>query len=278
MVFVIIPVYNRKVLTRDCLLSLEEQAWKNFRVIVVDDGSTDGTSGMLRDEFPAVTVIAGTGDLFWTAAINLGVRHALARGATHILTMNNDTVVAPEFMDAMMRWSAQKPAALLGALDVDIKTGEPSYGGEIINPIWGTYRHLLPGLDKDRQHGLHSVSLFTGRGLLIPVEVFSAIGLFAEKALPHYLADYDFTYRARRKGFEVYCNYDARLFTHVEECGDHQIRKNRSLKNYYNHLFSIKGGGNLRNFTVYTFRNSIPYMIPLHLLKGYAQRIFGYFC
>lgn len=277
MVFVIIPVHNRKALTHDCLRSLENQTWKNFRVIVVDDGSTDGTADMLRIEFPDVIVLPGTGDLFWTAAINLGINYALSRGATHILTLNNDTVAAPDFMNAMMCWSAEKPEALLGALDIDIKTGKPNYGGEIIDATWGTYKHLLPGLTQDQHHGLHRVSLFPGRGLMIPVKVFKTVGLFAEKALPHYMADYDFTYQAGRKGFEIYCNYDARLCTYPEECGDHKIRKHRSLKNYYNHLFSIRGGGNLRNFTVYTLRNTAPHLVPLHLLKGYLQRIFGYF-
>lgn len=277
MVFIVVPVHNRKAFTRACLISLQNQTWQQFRVVVVDDGSTDGTREMLAVEFPSVTVLRGDGNLFWTAAINLGIRYALAHGAAHILTLNNDTMAAPDFMEEMMRWSARKPGALLGALDLDIKTGEPNYGGELISATWGTYRHLLPRLPKDQRHGVHEVSLLPGRGLLIPAKVFDALGLFAEKALPHYMADYDFTCMAKRKGFEVYCNYDARLYTYPEECGDHQIRKHKSLKNYYNHLFDIRGGGNLRNFTVYTFRNTALHLIPLHLIKGYAQRILGYF-
>ena len=88
MVFIIIPVHNRKALTHDCLASLETQTWKDFRVIVVDDGSTDGTADMLRTMFPSVIVLTGNGNLFWTAATNLGIRYALAQGATHILTLN----------------------------------------------------------------------------------------------------------------------------------------------------------------------------------------------
>jgi hypothetical protein len=90
------------------------------------------------------------------------------------------------------------------------------------------------------------------------------------------MADYDFTHRALRHGFKIYCNYDAKLFTYPEEGGDHKIRKKKTLKNYYNHLFSIRGGANLKNFTVYTFRNCPKKDIPLSLLTGYARRVVGF--
>lgn len=276
MLYIVIPVHNRKAFTRDCLLSLRRQSLPGHRTVVVDDGSTDGTGEMLHKEFQDVTVIEGNGNLYWTAAINKGIRYALSEHATHIMTLNNDTIASPDFIEKMMYWSAQKPDALLGALDIDAIAGKPYYGGEIINRIWNTSTLLLRKLDEQDWSGLHEVSLFPGRGLLIPRQVFDTIGLFEEKKLPHYMADYDFTENARRHGFTIYCNYDAFLFTYPEEGGDHKIRRIKSLRNYYNHLFSIKGGGNLRNFTIYTLRNSPRMLIPLHLLKGYTQRIFGY--
>ncbi len=277
MVFIVIPVHNRKEFTRQCLLSLEHQTLSDHKVIVVDDGSTDGTKEMMANEFPYVTVLTGDGNLYWTAATNLGIRYALAEGAAYIMTLNNDTVAANDFMEKNRFWSAQKPDALLGALDVDYASGQPYYGGEIVHPVWNTITYLLKKLPRTEWKGLHSVSLFPGRGLLIPRKVFDTIGLFAEKKLPHYMADYDFTAMAIRHGFEIYCNYDAKLFTFPEEGGDHKIRRTKNVKNYFSHLFSVKGGGNLRNFTVFTFRNSPPALIPLHLIKGYSQRIFGYF-
>lgn len=276
MIHIIIPVHNRKKFTRNCLLSLQRQTVNEHQVIIVDDGSTDGTYEMLRREFPEVTVIRGSGNLYWTAAVNMGIRHALKGDAQYIMTLNNDTVAAVDFIEKMLWWTERYPTALLGALDVDFATLQPYYGGEVIHRIWNTSRHLLDELDPNEQKGLHEVSLFPGRGLLIPRAVFEVAGLFEEKKLPHYMADYDFTVMARRHGFKIYCNYDAHLFTYPEEGGDHKIRNNKSLKNYFNHLFDIKGGGNLKNFTIYTLRNSPPVLVPVHLVKGYVQRIFGY--
>jgi len=275
-IFIVIPVHNRKHFTKECLISLRKQTYTGFRTIVVDDGSIDGTKEMLETEFPEVIVLSGDGNLFWTAAINVGIRQALKLGALYIFTLNNDTIASPNLLEKMMFWAERTPNSLLGSFDVDAITQKPYYGGEIIIWKWATSRLLLDELKQEDWYGLHEVSLFPARGLLIPKKVFDVIGLFEEKKLPHYMADYDFTHRALRNGFKIYCNYDAKLFTYPEEGGDHKIRKKKTLKNYYNHLFSIRGGANLRNFTVYTFRNCPKKDIPLSLLTGYARRLVGF--
>jgi GT2 family glycosyltransferase len=276
MLYIVIPVFNRKKFTHDCLLSLHKQTNKQFKVIVVDDGSTDGTSQMLKEDFPEVIVIAGTGSLFWTAATNLGIQYALANGATHVMTLNNDTLARPDFIEQMYKWSAQKPDALLGALALDSSSLKPVYGGETINWLFNSYEPLLNKLPEEQQQGIHKVTHFPGRGLWIPIKVFESIGLFDEKKFPHYYADYDFTHSAVRAGFEIYCNYDAKLLTYPTESGDRQIRKKKTIENYYNHLFGIRGGGNLLNFTRFTVKNCPPVYIPMVLVNGYIRRVFGY--
>ena len=102
MLYVVIPVFNRRQYTRDCLLSLRQQTRNDFRVVVVDDGSTDGTAQMLAEEFPEVEVVPGSGQLFWTAGVNAGIRRALALHATCVMTMNNDVLALPDFMAQML--------------------------------------------------------------------------------------------------------------------------------------------------------------------------------
>jgi GT2 family glycosyltransferase len=274
MICTVIPVHNRKKFTEACLHSFQNQTIKSDYIIVVDDGSSDGTEEMINTQFSDAIVLKGNGNLFWTAAINMGIKLALSLGADYVLTMNNDTVASKNFIEKMMLHA--KPDILLGALDIDIKSKKPYYGGELFSWRTGHSEFLLRILTRRKQKGLHEVSLFPGRGLLIPKRVFETVGLFEEKKLPHYLADYDFTQLARNKGFKVFCNYDAKIYTHPEEGGDHKIRSKKSLRNYINHLFSIRGGGNLRNFTVYAMRNCPPKDIVLALLSGYARRMAGY--
>ncbi|GAB2955560.1 hypothetical protein GCM10027048_21720 [Hymenobacter coalescens] len=277
MLYIVIPVFNRLRYTRACLDALRRQTVQQFRTVVVDDGSTDGTAEVLVRDYPEVTVLPGTGQLFWTAGVNLGLRHALNQGADRLMTMNNDVEAAPDFVARMLYWAARQPEALLGALELDISTGQPVYGGEQFSWLTHRSRDVLPQLAPEQQRGLHAVSYLPGRGLLIPAAVVAAIGLFDEKRLPHYLADYDYTTVARRHGFPVYLNYDARLLTYPEESGQEQTRRQRSLRGYTEHLFGIRGGGNLRNFTHFALKNCPPLLLPTFLLNGYARRLGGYF-
>ncbi|AKD03918.1 glycosyltransferase family 2 protein [Pontibacter korlensis] len=276
MLYIVIPVFNRKNFTKECLLSLKRGTNQNFKVIVVDDGSTDGTAEMLREEFPEVEVLFGDGNLFWTASVNMGIKHALQQGADYVMTLNNDLEVAEGYIENTYKWMAQKPNAIIGALEMDAGTREPAFGGEIVDFKLNKVRHLLHELPKEKQVGLHAVSQLPGRGLLIPRAVFEKIGLLDQDRFPHYVADYDFTHTALRNGFELYVNYDAKLYTYPEESGERQNRQSKSLANFYKHLFDIKGGGNLRDFTRFTLKNCPTPYIPYYLANGYARRIFGY--
>ncbi|KAA9339257.1 glycosyltransferase family 2 protein [Hymenobacter busanensis] len=277
MLHIVIPVFNRWAFTRECLLSLRRQTNRNFRVVVVDDGSTDGTAEALAREFPEVTVLHGTGFLFWTAGVNLGIRHALRHGADRVMTLNNDVQAAPDFIEQMLKAAAKHPRALLGALELDADTHAPVYGGEQFSFLTHRPRHLLHVLPPEQRRGLHPVTYLPGRGLLIPATALAHVGLFDEKRLPHYLADYDYTSVARRRGFPVFINYEARLLTYPDESGQEQTRRRRSLRGYYEHLFGIRGGGNLRNFTHFALKNCPAPLVPLFLLNGYARRMVGYF-
>jgi GT2 family glycosyltransferase len=275
-IFIVIPVHDRKQFTRQCLLSLRRQTLQNFTVIVIDDRSTDGTGEMIEKEFPEVILLKGDGNLWWTRATNLGVKYALESGAAYILTLNNDTMATEDFLEKMMRWADITPNALLGSLALDVETKSPVYGGEIINWKWASSKFLLDILNKGQWNGLHEVTHFPGRGLLIPVAVFEKIGLYDEKNFPHYAADYDFTHKAIRTGFKVYCNFDAKLFIYPDASGAAENRKKKSLKNYYTHLFGIKGGGNVKRFALYSMKNCPKRYRLQYIIIASFKVIFGY--
>lgn len=274
-VFIIIPVFNRKEFTRDCLNSLREQTHSEFSTIVVDDGSTDGTDRMLAEEFPEAIVLEGDGNLWWTGGVNMGIEYALEQGATHCMTLNNDTIAPSDFMEKTRRVIQAHPLAVFGALERDVETKEITYGGRIPGEIRKV--DWLSVLSESERSGLKEVHWLPGRGLVIPAKVFEKIGLFDVENFPHYYADFDFTYNARLAGFKVYINYDADLFTYPEESGEKLIKaKGKSLKGYYDHLYSIRGGANLKNFTKFQVKNSPRLLLPFRIVEGYAKRVIGY--
>jgi GT2 family glycosyltransferase len=243
---------------------------------VVDDGSSDGTQKMIKEEFPEVILLETTGDLFWTATTNVGIKYALEHGADYVMTLNNDTYATPDFIEKIDYWCKKHPRALFGAFALDAKTMKPVYGGEVMNWKLVRSKSWLEALNSDEFKGIYKVSHFPGRGLLIPKSCFDNIGLFEEIVFPHYAADYDFTHKAIRHGYEVYCNHDAKLLIYPDASGDRDNRKKKSIQNYINHLFGRKGGGNLRNFTIYVFRNCPPAYIPTYWTVGILRRLFGY--
>src|SRR5688572_9899381 len=94
---VVTPVHNRKELTLRCLESLGQADLSgiDLHVIVVDDGSTDGTADALAEHYPDVMVIKGDGNLWYTAGTNVGLKAALERDPDYILAINNDSEFDP---------------------------------------------------------------------------------------------------------------------------------------------------------------------------------------
>lgn len=274
--FLVIPVHDRINFTIACLESLSKQTVKGFHIIIIDDGSTDGTGECIRENFLDVIILRGDGNLWWTAATNRGVEYALRHEAEYIMTLNNDTLPLPDFIEKMLFWAAKMPNALLGALALDAETKEVVYGGEIINWKTGKFPPLTTERDGENLHGLHIVTHFPGRGLLIPADVFRKIGLYDQKHFPHYAADYDFTHRAARAGYKILCNYDAKLLIYPDASNSVKMRKNKCMKNYLTHLFGINGGGNLLVFTFYAIHNCpTQYLIPFWV-QGFIRRVIGY--
>ncbi len=276
MLYIITPVYNRKNFTKDYLEALKNQTNKDFKIIIIDDGSTDGTPQMIEKEYPEVILLKEKGDLWWAEATNIGVQHAINQEATYLMTLNDDTLPEPDYMEKMLYWSQKEPNALLGAFAINAENNKAIYGGEILNWKTGKFENILDNISEAKQHGLHKVNTFPGRGLLIPMDTFKTIGLYDSKNFPQTVADLDFTARADKAGYKIFCNYDAKIKMYPEESGGVKLRKDKSLKNYYQHLFGMRGAGNLKWFTIFAFKNAPKKYLLQYWVMGVSRRLGGY--
>jgi GT2 family glycosyltransferase len=274
-VWAVIPVHNRRELTRGCLAALDVQTAKGVHIIVVDDGSTDGTAEMIAAEFPSVEVLRGDGNLWWSGSVNLGIERARAQGASAILLLNDDTTPAPDLVERLTDAALGRPGALIGAVATD-SSGVLLYGGEVVDWRHARFRSLLDTLPVDEQAGVHDVTHLPGRGLLIPVGVFDEIGLFDAAHFPQAVADYDFTQHALRAGHANLVCFEARLVTFPGETANAKLREAPSLKKYHEHLFGIRGAGNLPRYVRYALRNCPPRYLASFVFLGVTRRVGGY--
>jgi len=102
--YVVILNWNRREYLRDCLRAAFDQTYARFRVIVVDNGSTDGSAALVRDEFPEARLVELPENLHFARGSNAGFEAAMQdRECAHVVALNNDTRVDPEWLSELVR-------------------------------------------------------------------------------------------------------------------------------------------------------------------------------
>ncbi|MGE3949414.1 MAG: glycosyltransferase family 2 protein [Blastocatellales bacterium] len=204
---VIIPTFNRWNDAQKCLLSLKKDEFGQKRVFLVNDGSTDDTGIQAALSFPEVEVINGDGNLWWSGAINLGLKTALQQNPDCILWLNDDNQVEPQTITRMIESHIRcGPKSVICARTRSLETGQDEWVGEPPrwHPDFGKWTAPdLPQPDVPLEHPPG------GRGVLIPAECFREVGLIDRKTFPHYWADHDFHYRAMKAGYKYYLATEA---------------------------------------------------------------------
>src|SRR5881396_899684 len=101
---VVILNWNGQDFLRDCLRSVLNQTYPRFRVLVVDNASTDGSRTIVTDEFPDVTLLALPENVHFARGTNAGLREARKDPTcSHLVTLNHDTRVGPEWLAELIR-------------------------------------------------------------------------------------------------------------------------------------------------------------------------------
>ena len=196
-VTVIIPNYNGIRFLPDCLASLRQQTFRDFSVVVVDNGSTDGSVRFVEEHYPEVQVLALDRNRGFAYAVNAGI---MASTAPFVMLLNNDTAAAPDCLAYLMEGIRQSDSIFsVGARIVQMQ--EPRR----IDTTGDFYS--LPGYAFCRGQGLTdyprtSGEVFTNCGcaVLYRRELLDRTGLFDPRFFA-YLEDVDLGMRARRLGY-----------------------------------------------------------------------------
>jgi GT2 family glycosyltransferase len=251
-VFIVIPVYNNITYTLRCLATLEKQTYPHVQTIVVDDGSTDGTKDQINENFPEVVVLQGDGNLWWTGATNLGVQHALkqAEKGDFILALNNDLEVREDYLEQLLKAYDSHQPCLVGSVSVHLNDPERvAFLGDKWNPYTAKSQPVIAETRYSeivKKYDYLPTDALPGRGMLIPTEVFSKIGLFDKQRFPQYLADNDFSRRAMYAGYQLVVATSAVVMSVVENTGVN-YKTHPTWKTFYDSFWSIKSPNRLKS-------------------------------
>jgi len=198
--------------TLECLASLLASSYTALYVILVDNGSTDGTLEAIRTRFPTIETIPLGENLGFARACNIGIRRALDLGAAYVLLLNNDTTVDPEMVAHLIQAGENFPrAGMLAPLIYYTEENDRIWSsGFSCHPITLGTHPIRPPYD----HLPYEVDFLVGCGLLVKRPVFDTLGLFDERFFMYY-EDLDLCLRARRQGYQLLTVPRARMWHKV---------------------------------------------------------------
>jgi len=208
-VYIVVLNYRMREQIINCVRSLLQIGYPNYRIVVVDNGSNDDIEEAIRREFSSVTVIQTGGNLGYTGGNNAGIRYALDNGAEYVLIVNPDTVaVNPRFVGEMVVHMESHPETGIAGPRVFLRARESVQNTVLFAPgLWRNMAHWLryriaPKSLEFSGNEVVEAETLNGVCLLIRAECLRQIGLFDENIFM-YIEDADMDYRARAKGWQV---------------------------------------------------------------------------
>lgn len=272
LVYVVTPVFNGRKHTEEYLQSLKEQEYKNFKVVIVDDGSTDDTGKMVREKFPDAILLEGDGSLWWSGGTNLGARLAVKNGADYVLTLNNDLTIKPDYIEILVLTAEHNRGSIVGSM--------VCYKNET-NKVW--YFGAKFGLNGDMDHvsgevndfnGVAESEWLTGMGVLVPARAFDKAGYYDEVNYPQYFGDAEFSLRAKKSGYKLLVVSEALVLGDINSSWVHRQLERPSLRFFWDLFFSVRSPYQIKTrvmfYKEYWPRNYILALLKLYLwtLKG----------
>ena len=237
-VYVLLPVHNRREITHAFAKCLIKQTYKNYRLILIDDGSNDGTAEAAKEIIKDIVVIQGKGDWWWAGSLQQGhnwLKKNKIADDNVVLIMNDDTAFEPDFISIGLSVLKDKPSALLTATGYNLETGQPQDSGGYVMD-WAT-------LGFTETYDNAQINCASTRGLMARVGDFLEVGGFYPRLIPHYLSDLEFTMRAQKKGKKLMIHPDFRIGIDFKTTGHRELGE-VTFTEYIKKIFSKRAAMN----------------------------------
>lgn len=265
-VFILLPVHNRRELTRRFLGCLRVQTCPGLRLLVIDDGSTDGTEAMVRAEYPSAACIRGEGYWWWGGSLQRGfewLQEQRPQDNDLVLIINDDTEFDADYIGNAMRILRQRPDCLLLSRVVDPRDGTIMETG-----VEADFRRMTFRIASNPER----INCLSTRGLFLRWATMRKLGSFRPRLLPHYWSDYEYTLRAARHGFPCVTDAAVALRSRPELTGNRWL-DDLTGRDLVRQLFSIKCPANPVYSTIFVMLAAPLRWIPTALLLVWGRSL-----
>jgi GT2 family glycosyltransferase len=216
--------WNGKLVTLEGLTSLGHSEYPGLRILLVDNGSHDGSVEAIRTSFPQIEVLPLESNIGFARGNNIGIRHALSHGADQIMLLNNDTTIDPQAISRMSRilQSSSEIGIVVPKILYYAKPTRIWYAGGKLSFWTGTIRHLgIREEDSGAFENRFDTDFATGCCFLTRRSVFTTVGLLDETYYM-YTEDADWSLRVRRAGFRIVFEPQAKIWHKISvDSGGH---------------------------------------------------------
>lgn len=204
-VAIIVLNWNNYDDTKECLNSLNKITYPNYEVIVVDNGSTDGSGEKLKREFSQHVVLQNEKNLGFTGGNNVGMKYSLEHNADYVLLLNDDTVVDRDFLEPLVKVAESHES--IGIVGPKVYYMDPpnliNFAGGTVNLWTGKVLHIGDKeIDKGQYDEVKEIDYQVGCAILIKKEVIENIG-FLDDIFFILWEETDYCYRAKKYGYKV---------------------------------------------------------------------------
>ena len=203
LVATVILNWNGLADTIECIHSCQRLAYGQNMLLVVDNGSTDGSVAKLREQFPELRIIGVGANLGFAGGCNVGIRAALEAGAEFVWLLNNDTTVDPAALGELVAALRTRPTVGIAGSKIfySARADVMWFAGGAISTRWGYAWHRgLDEFDVGQHDIVEPCDFITGCSLLIRSGVVAGIGLMQERYFL-YWEDVDWNARAAAAGW-----------------------------------------------------------------------------
>lgn len=267
-VAILLTVHNRKEKTYKCLNSVYKNIGKiteyDFDVYLTDDGSTDGTYTMVKENFSKVKVIKGNGNLFWCRGMYVAWKEACnTKDYDYYIWLNDDVELFDESLENGIKLcnKVNNYAIITGAFRSK-KNGDLTYGAKFID---------------DKKVGpngkLQEIQIFFGNFIVVPNNVVKKIGII-DPTYKHAYGDNDYSLRALKNNIKVYLMPEYVGYCEAHSYTEKYMDPKQSVKNRFKALYSpvyTPHDAFVYNYRYFSLFKALRIVLQLHIITLFPR-------